>query len=344
MAAPSSRLSILVEHLQPLARVVARAPVDTPGIDSDRSALLRFLSRADAVPVQAEEADRTRCRLFGLEDIDSPPVAALTNLAETGANAAPESPGYWIRIDPVMLRADRMRVFVLGAGMADYDEGEQAEVLRCIGEVLQEQGLAPIAGQAHVRVALDNPLPFRFLPVGRVLGMDLGDALPDHPEARPWRRLANEIQVALHHLPVNQRRRQLGRAEINGAWPWGGGALPGSAPAPAFDRVFSDQPVSRGLARLHKLEPASAGDVLECDRGLLAGHILLDWTASGDDALAEWRRLETLFRWLLSKVHQDGAQVSLHAAGRHEWILTRRGLRRFWRRDRTLADIEGLCE
>jgi hypothetical protein len=339
MAAASPRLVVFVEHLQPLARVVMQAPPGTPGLEAD--SLLRFMSRADSIAIQPGSADSARCRLFRLTDIGSPPVAALTHLAEQAATAQPGQDGYWLRIDPLVLRPDRMRVFVLATGMADYDESEQGQVLRCMEEVLENEGLTPVRGHGHVRVALNEALPFRFLPLDRLLGMDLGDALPDHPDARPWRRLANELQIALHHLPVNQQRRQQGRTEINAAWAWGGGFLPSPVSPPAFKRVFSDHPVSQGMACLHGLQLEPAEDALKPGRALLDGDSLLDWTALGGDGLVEWQRLESLFSWLLGHVRRNGGVVSLQSAGGREWRLSRLALRRFWRRGATLRKLAG---
>jgi hypothetical protein len=339
MAATSPRLVVLVEHLQPLARVVMQAPPGTPGLESD--ALLRFISRADSAPVPFADADYSRCSLFGLTDIETPPVAALTHLAEQGPAAEPGQAGYWLRIDPVVLRADRMRVFVLGTGMADYDESEQEQVLRCMEEALRDEGLDPVRGRGHVRVKLNEALPFPFLPLDRLLGMDLGDALPDHPDALPWRRLANELQIALHHLPVNQQRRLQGYTEINAAWAWGGGFLPRPVSPPAIRRVFSDHPVSRGLARLHGLQADPAEDALKPGSDLLEGDILLDWTALGGDGLVEWQRLETLFARLLEHVRRDGGVVCLQSASGREWRLSRLALSRFWRRGVTLQQLAG---
>ena len=223
-------------------------------------------------------------------------------------------------------------------GFADLNPYERNEIENCIRSVLVEEGF-DLHGDHPERwcIALEKPLDFEFTPLDDALGMDVADALPDHPEARHWRRVLNEIQIALHNCPVNIRRRQSGLQEINSVWFWGGGFIPDAAPHDLFDTVYSDHPVSRGLAIINDCRLNTLQDAVGQDFGGDGRTILVDWTVAGRDALPEMERLENFSLGLLRQVRAGRAQLSLYDGNGEGREFNRRSGRRFWRRCRPFA-------
>ena len=108
----------------------------------------------------------------------------------------------------------------------------------------------------------------------------MADAMPQHPEARFWRRILNEIQVALHNCPVNIRRRQSGKQEINSVWFWGGGFIPDASPHDLIETVYSNNPVTRGLAIINDSRLKSQRMAAQDDFSRDGRSILIDWVAA----------------------------------------------------------------
>ncbi|MDT8321253.1 MAG: hypothetical protein RQ826_12080, partial [Xanthomonadales bacterium] len=178
---------------------------------------------------------------------------------------------------------------------------------------------------------------FDFVPLSRALGKDLSEILPQHPEAQFWRRLLGEIQVALHHCPVNVRRRREGRQEINSLWFWGGGFLPPQGAGPSIDAVYSDDPVSSGLAIINDCPLKPLRRAKKVDFSGDGRSVLIDWTPSSGDARAELNALEGFLAALLPVLHRGERQLTLiDGSGTvREYGRARRFC--FWRRRRPLA-------
>ena len=233
------RIILLVEDLGRLAAAVPRS-VRCPALE-------RLWSRGQSCDLDMPTANHLRFHLFGVDSTGPLPVAALTHVSDR--QQRPDNSYYWLRADPVTMWADMARVFMTQFGFADLDPFERNEIENCIRAVLRQEGFHLHSHHPERWcIPLDAPLDFTFTPLDKALGMDVADALPEHPEARHWRRILNEIQIALHNAPVNVRRRAGGRREINSVWFWGGGFIPDAAPHDAFQTVYSDDPVSRGLA------------------------------------------------------------------------------------------------
>lgn len=164
------------------------------------------------------------------------PVAAagpwlIPELAPYQSSAA-ES--YWLRADPVWLRADLTRVF-LAADQLGLSDDEHQALADSVRDVLEEAGwrlhlLAPHwylqqrSGQQDWRFSLANP--------NRCLGQDLNDLLPSPraPGCQSGHQLFHELQMMLFQHPINLARRARGLPEANSLWFWGGGSWPQTYP------------------------------------------------------------------------------------------------------------------
>jgi hypothetical protein len=236
--------------------------------------------------------------------------------------------------------ADMARVFMTRYGFADLDPYERNEIESCVRNVLQEAGM-DLRGDHPERwcIPLGQPLSFAFTPLDEALGMDLGDALPDHPDAAYWRRLLTDIQVALHHSPVNVRRRAAGQREVNSVWFWGGGFLPEAAPHYGLDTVYSDNAVTRGLAIINDCRLKPLEDCLNGDFSNDGQAVLIDWTAGTGDAEQESSVLEWLTRRLLHMAGRGRLALTLYDGGGEGRFYGGLARLRFWRRSAPLAQV-----
>jgi hypothetical protein len=240
---------------------------------------------------------------------------------------------YWLRSDPVTMWADMAKVFMTSHGFADLDPYERNEIENCIRTVLLEEGIDFHSDHPERWcIALNEPLQFEFTPLDEALGMDVADALPNHPEARFWRRILTEVQVALHNCPVNIRRRHAGKQEINSVWFWGGGFIPSTVPHDLIDTVYSNHPVTRGLAIINDCRLRKQGKAGHRNFSRDGRTVLVDWVPASQYAVEELEQLEALARQLLKLADLGEVSVTLFDGSGDGRQYDRRARRRFWRR------------
>jgi hypothetical protein len=205
-----------------------------------------------------------------------------------------------------------------------------------------------------------------FTALDDALGTDVFESLPEGEAGRPWRRLVNEMQMALHALPANEALRAQGLAGINGCWLWGGGSLPAASGHKAFNCVYSIDPVTSGLARLQQIglwsldelsrltpllqgqkqpdEARRRGASPDPDKSgvnpLLQGRILVDWAvpaaAANAGLLLTPDSLENLCAIAVAGIKRSGGSIELHTPEFHCRMVAQ-DLRKFWRRPKPLA-------
>lgn len=322
-----TRLTLLVEEFHQMVGAVEGA--------HRFPALELLFSRGKSCRLSADSANHLRFTLFGIEPGELLPIAALTHVSDR--KQKPEDDYYWLRSDPVTLWADMAKVFMTSHGFADLDPYERNEIENCIRAVLKEEGIHLHANHPERWcIALNAPLKFEFTSLDDALGMDLAESLPAHPQARFWRRILNEIQVALHNCPVNIKRRQTGRQQINSVWFWGGGFIPDTAPHNLIDTVYSNNPVTRGLAIINDCRLKSQRRAAQSDFKRDGRSILIDWLASSRYPVEELEQLENLTRQLLIQADRNRLVLQFHAGDGEGRVYDNRSHRRFWRRKRPL--------
>jgi len=155
--------------------------------------------------------------------------------------------GAW-RLTPVHIQVghDRMRLL-------DPDQ------LALTPEHARALADAAAPGLAEAGFTLDAPAPNAWFMHGDrrphwqarawtlAVGRSIDAYLPAGPDARLWRRLFTEVQMAWHEHPVNGARAAAGLPAVNAVW-LDGWSQPFTAAPPAGCMV-SDDPALRGLAR-----------------------------------------------------------------------------------------------
>lgn len=320
-------------------RPIDRAPV--------APALEWLLARARPHAVAADP-ESLLLHLFGLpvEAGGEPPVAALTRLGDGGDV---DAEGWWLRADPVHLRADLHGVLLADARALAIDATEAALLAAAFDHTFATDGLqldVPHPQRWYLRLPADPGI--RTRPLAEVIGRDINALLPQGSAARRWRTLMTEVQMLFHAHPVNRAREEQQLPLLNGLWFWGGGPCPVSAQAPAAG-LYARDPLARGLAHLAQAAiqplPDDAADWRAISDDEPSSLVLLDATRYDpidDDAPAWAARVAELERdwfapcrqWLergeLAALHLypgNGCCYSVSPAAR--W--------RFWRRARSLS-------
>jgi hypothetical protein len=265
------------------------------------------------------------------------PVAPYALLADGG------SPGrhFWMRADPVHLRAGNESIFLSGIpspGISPAEAQALAETLnRHFGERLQVRPVAPARWYARI-----EPVPeAHTTPPVTAQGGEIRAHLPSGPDAMRLRALMNETQMLLHEHAVNVERESRGELALNSLWFWGGGVIVGPAGRP-FSAVIADDPLGRGLALAAgipaRVLPETADRMLAALKEGGVALVVLHRPQNPEDFAAlerDW------FGPLLAALLAGRiGMLSLHLLGadaRLEVETVRSDLRYFWRRKKPLA-------
>lgn len=310
------------------------------------SALETLLARADRGPQLLTDPDEYVCALSGF-DGENAPLGALCRLADTGRR----DERWWFRAEPVHLAPDRDRL-CLQADRPDLSSEEAEGLVAELNAHFCNEGLElEIGTPSRWYLAVREIPALRTCSPERLGGVDVRHHLPTGEDALRWHARLNEIQMLLHASVVNAERQARGLLPVTGVWLWGGGVLPRVAPYSAFD-IWADSGAcaSRGLARLTGGEvrdlPDSIGPVCTSsnERSIVIATVFSRFLRRRD--FNGW--LSAVERW---EVHWFGpllnglrrgtiSRLELHGGGNVRFVLTSRHVWRFWRRRRSLAQVE----
>lgn len=318
-----------------------------PAFPRPTAPVLEWLLARARVSVAPLSPDAALFRLFGLPAASEPdlPVAAVTRLAD-GAEA---EDGWWLRADPVHLRADLHGVWLADARMLAIDLAEAQALVAAFNQTFATDGLrldAPRPDRWYLRLP-DDP-GVRTHPLENAIGRDIQPLLPYGPASRRWHTLLTEAQMLFHAHPVNRTREERNQPLLNGIWLWGGGVCPTGIRAPAAG-LYANDPLTRGLARLAGTTvgpvPANAGDWLDAAAGEADGLVVLETTRFDpmDDDPSAWAghivELERAWfapcRQLLLRTGGLAA-LHLHPGNGRLYTVTSAARWRFWRHPRPL--------
>ena len=310
-------------------------------------ALELLLGRGRRTNVSGAKLELWLCRAFGScgqTDETPVPAGALTAHAH-GLDAGTAS---WLRADPVHLRPDRDRVFLVPGQAISVTAEEAGSLTVAMAPLLAGKFLAHAVTPGEWCLQIEDRAPAEF---GSAAPIELAGAdIDPHLPPKQWHALLTELQMALYEHPANTAREQRGEPVVNSVWLWGAGTLPPAASGP-WQSVSAGDPVAIGLARLAgmRYRAPGAGAVEWLDRAPEDGRhlVVLDGLrgARAFGGSAEFaRRLEQYesawFAPLLAAVKSGRiGMLTIHQPEAGASFETARGdLRRFWRRPRPLAD------
>ena len=246
-----------VRHLELVVPGLLGPVTDADAVARLRPDLPALLARADPVRGTAPESLAPIFDAFGISGPDWP-AAAPARLGEADGNSVRLGERWWVRADPVHLRVDTTHARLFGAWALDLRAEESAALIERLNELYAGDGLvfeAPAPDRWYI--ACPRPSDLRAVTPDRVAGRNVDAFMPTGSDARAWRAWLNEVQMLLHDAPVNADRERRGALPVNSVWLWGGGQCPAVSDGP--DRVYADEPVAVGLARLAGIPGESTG-------------------------------------------------------------------------------------
>jgi hypothetical protein len=314
---------------------------ESPGADADEQhhdAYLptlpheRWLSQAAEIPPSGT----------GLPTAPYMRLAARERAASTHGVATASSLGKWACLQPVHIHAARDHLVLLDPAQLDIQADEADALYQAIEPLLEEHSLTLERSLPDLWFVAGEPFgALNAATPARTIGRNIDLWMQSGERARDWRRFQNEVQMIWFDHPVNQSRESRGRVPINSVWLHGMGS---EEPVAALaDEVWSDDLFTRGLA-------LAAGTPIQSPPEMFKIHstspdhilVLLDQAsrpyANGDWAtwLSTLQHLEThWFAPILVALRQGHlsklrlvVSSDTHFATR---VITRSGLRKFWR-------------
>lgn len=308
-----------------------------------------FFSRAQRQAVSGVGLEAT---LFALFEADQPadvdlPVAAVSYVGDTEKR----DPAWCLRADPVQLIPDRDQLVLMGP---EHLSLSQAEADQLVAELNAQfvldgwtiEAVAPARWYLHQA----NAPELRTYPLSQVRGHSIADFLPRGKHGKQWQRLMNEIQMVLHSSAVNQQRQIAGQPPVSSLWFWGSGETP-SIKHSHWSKLWSHEPVGLGLAVLTNTPrrdlPESATAWLAKSISPGAHLIVLDelshrwqqgdvgaWVQQVHQVQREW-----IAPLLDALRHKQISEFTLCMCDGNRYTLSRRGLKRWWRRKQPLTVI-----
>jgi hypothetical protein len=296
--------------------------------------LARILSRARAASLARKDLEVVLLESFGVQRQRDWPVAPLSWLGEGGD---PDT-RYWLRADPVHLRAERDALVLVDAGHFALEAESARALIDALNSHFESERVhffAPHPSRWYA--AFERTPAIATAPLRSVAGRSIDPLLPHGDGALTWHRWFNEIQMLLHSHAVNEARETADQPTVNSVWFWGGGVLPSALPS-GFAGVWGDDPLVRGLARASGLAWAELPDhaaqwLAQASEG---EHVLvLDPLPVGQS-----NPLESLERRWFAPILQALRQRQLSALtllvesvdGTLRWELGAGDLWKFWRR------------
>jgi hypothetical protein len=316
----------------------------------DTPALARLLGKGRRRHDEAGSAEAWLCAQFNVDKQGDWPVAPYCLLADGGEPGA----HHWLRADPVHLKLEGGRLVLADSGIFPVSQQEAESLTESLNAHFSGEGLSfyPLRPDRWYLRAESAPA-LETTALSEAAGRSIDALLPHGADAAPWRTRLNDIQMLLHGHPVNEERERTGELPVNSVWLWGGGMLQDRVSAPC-NALWSREPFAAGLAQAARIAartlPDGAAELLRASASEGVNLILLDrlrGAAQYGDTHG-WREgLRQLERdWfapLLEALRGERiGMVSVHGLGPAGMLsaeTTRGDLRRFWRRDRPLADF-----
>lgn len=175
--------------------------------------------------------ERALARALGLPDTDGRIPWAAWQLRAQGKDPGT---GPWAWLTPCHWKVGADHITLPPPQHLELHEEESRTLMEAMRPYFEEDGLeltwdAPDRWLAQGEMLHD----LACASLDRVVGARVDDWLPRQREARPLRRLQQEMQMFLYTHPANEAREAARRPTVNSFWVSGAGALPANAPARA---------------------------------------------------------------------------------------------------------------
>jgi hypothetical protein len=210
--------------------------------------LRKLISRGSSNALQSDSFESTAFSMFNFQQSGSEglPIAAVSYYGI--ADQRPK--GWCLRVDPAHLEPRLTKLYLIAGKQLAVTKDEANSLIAVIQELYEEYGwrVHALNPDQWYLVLPDDPGVITT-PIASVVGKDIDALLPVGTHASLWHKRMNEIQMAFHACPLNTNREVEERYTINTIWPWGSGELP-ELIEPVWQRVWSDEALTRGLAKL----------------------------------------------------------------------------------------------
>jgi hypothetical protein len=309
-----------------------------------------FFSRAQRQQFSVADFASVLFALFDVEveeDCDLP-VGAVAFVSDAGGKRTAQ---WCLCADPVQLIPDRDQLVLMGPETLSLSQAEADQLVAELNAQFSAEGWQ-IEAHTPTRwyLQLDQAPGLRTTSLAQVRGQAINGYLPGGTNGKHWHRLMNEVQMVLHGSIVNRERQASGQPAISSLWFWGCGETP-TLQHSRWSKLWSNEPLSLGLATLsstpRKDLPGSARQWL--DSAISPGEhlIVLDtlfkaWQ-QGDMAL--WAQQVSVVNreWIVPMLNalrsNEINELSICTCNGSRFTLSRSGMRRWWRRKKSLATL-----
>jgi hypothetical protein len=294
---------------------------------------LSWLLRFARDPERIEDWRRWLLRelqLPALSDVALADVAARA-FVDPGQDAAT-----WLAT-PVRLSARLDHVRLESRGLLRLDPEEADELCAEFATHFAPHFRLHAAGERNFLLTGLEALSASTVDPARLLGADIGGALPAGTGAPLLRRLGAEIEMWLHASALNAARERAGKSRVSTLWLWGGGGTrrvtqPGLSPHLGFTRLHGTDPFLHGLAAL-TLMGAPAPVKLDQEAGV--DHRVIEVTPMSGGPQDSLANLDSNSLAAARHALESGALSTLDIVvnDRH-FRITPRAHWKFWRRRR----------
>lgn len=238
---------------------------------------------------------------------------------------------FWLRADPVELKADLAAVFMYGTQHLQLS----AEQINLLKDLIQ-----PLLNDFQIR--LHTPTAhrwyFELLEAPEIIssnphaliGKDVLAFLPKNTGKIHWQKLQTEIQMALFQLPDN--------FGVNSLWFWGAGEKLQHKTCPQNIKLFSDEPISLGLAKQYHIAamelPKSLSNLDEwIDGENLIIYDKFSFAKNQEEFVSELENLDKKFiQCLLIALKKNKIdKISLNFLNGYEWQFKKTNFYHFWK-------------
>lgn len=253
------------------------------------------------------------------------------------ANVARGLPGQWAFATPVHLIAGLESLHLHPSLPLALLKAEQDELVRGFAPTFGPELALAFDADGVAYLGLPQAIDVVTHDPAAVAGRAVGDWLPSGAASGWLTRLATEIQMWLHGLPLNQAREARGEPVVNALWLWGVSSAPAPVLPATLPPLWSRDPYLAGLWRLNgsrRMGVAEESDVWLADRSRPAVVTLSIACTGGTPAGLDRQWFSPLTEWLA----RAGGSARLWAAGRVFQLAGSQRVR-LWRRARPWHEV-----